>query len=85
MIEVRVILHSARTGQSTVLGRTYITNDGTGTTDARNYDVAIARKGDDSYPPRNVTRRARVERHAAERLPIWILVLKALRAAYGGG
>jgi len=74
--------------QSYELGRAYVANDGTGTTDRGNYNVAICRKGKAAIPHPVVnggpqaTREGRVEDYQRERLPMWRLVMRALASAF---
>ncbi len=72
------------------LGRMYIANDGTGTHEHGNYQVAVCKKGAQAVPfPMNpslsgkrATRYGRVESYPRERLPIWHLMLRAIKAAF---
>lgn len=79
MIEVRVILHSAVTKKSSVIGQTFITNVGGGY-DIRNYKVELMRRGDFRHDAEKgkVQREGAVHGHKSLALPIWALVAKAL-------
>lgn len=86
MIVVKVELHSAITGQVTLLGSAIISNVGT-TPDGKlgDYDVAVGRKTD-AADLRKVyqqpLRRGRVLRHPRLAQNVWRLVLKALAQAF---
>lgn len=80
MLVVKIELHSAVTGQVSELGRMIIANDGTGTPDHGNYNVALGRKGNTSNAAvlERPSRRGRVEKHLRKHLSVWMLVRKAL-------
>lgn len=85
MIVVKIELWSARTGRVTEIGRTYITNDGTGTDDRRNYDVWICRRG--RYAPPGdyksaATRTASITKFPSKAYNVWRLIARALKAAF---
>jgi hypothetical protein len=89
MIVVKVELHSAVTREITTLSTMVITNDGTSETPLYgNYNVYVGRKsGDVSYSRlRQIVRRpmryGRVEGHNRLRYNVWVLVAKALTAAF---
>jgi hypothetical protein len=77
VIVVKVELHSAITGEITEIGRTIIYNDGSGDALTGNYGVRVMRKG----TTETIQREARVEKHARQSLPIWVLIRRALEAA----
>lgn len=75
MIIVKVELHSAITGKVTELGRLRITNDGTGSAERGNYDVAPFGKGG-----RSILRMARVENYPRLSYSVFRLIRLALEA-----
>lgn len=81
MIKVTIELLSALTGRTTKLGTTYITNDGKGTKELRNYDVRVMRKGVEN-PMGRTAREGRIEKFPSERVNVWCLVTRALLAAF---
>lgn len=83
MIVVRVELWpGGRKAEARLLGTATITNDGTGTPELGNYDVALSHSGRYVGRP-GAWKRGRVERHPRERLSPYHLVLRALEAALG--
>lgn len=68
--------------QARVIGQARIANDGTGTSELGNYDVALAHAGAYAGKP-GVWKRGRVERHRRALSP-YHLVARALQAALGG-
>lgn len=75
MLEVKVILHHAGTGEVTEVARASIINDGSGTTRLGNYAVY----GWHQPPPTRgrIPFTSRVEKHD-RRKPVWQLVAKAV-------
>lgn len=93
MIVVRVDLWSAVNGRVTELARMAISNDGTGTDAACDYDGATLKgrsaealnKAMVRWGAADVTRRGRVTGHRRHDLHVWHLVGKTLAAmGYGG-
>lgn len=81
MVEVKVILHSAITGESSEIANMLIVNDGSGDYKTGNYDVtAWHEPPPSSHRGRSVVRK-RVERHP-RRESIWSLIGKAIEALY---
>jgi hypothetical protein len=70
------------------LGRMYLANDGTGSAERGNYDVAVCRKGTNSVPrpisPNgpDATRAGRVESYPRQAYNVWRLIARALRSAF---
>lgn len=64
------------------LGYATITNDGTGTDDARNYDVAIFPRGSRLNDGKQPFRRGRVEQHNPKTRAAWWTVVKCLVSAF---
>ena len=79
MIVVKLELHSTLDGSVTDLGRMYISNDGTGTSEVGNYNVKIMRKGVLNQDG-NVWKYGRIERHSRKAVTVWILIVKAISA-----
>jgi len=88
VIVVKIELWSAVTGKSSELGRMYIANDGTGTSNNCDYDAVVCRRGSKDVPQPlaaagpKPTRKARVENYPRLSYNVWRLVLRALRAAF---
>lgn len=86
MIVVTLELHSAKTGQKTLLGRAIIDNVAT-TPDGRlaDYDVRVGRKTDGFDLVKvfqKPLRKGRVFNHPRLSQNVWRLVLKALASAF---
>lgn len=67
------------------IGRTYVTNDGSGTLDRGNYDVHVCRKDNPRRPTdedANATREGRVEDYPRKSYSVWRLILRALFSAF---
>lgn len=87
MIVVRVELHSAITKKVTVLGKMFITNDGTHPDAKRgNYDVFVFKKNKVTEVLWNtvsdISRKGRVENYPRLSYNIWRLVARALLSAF---
>lgn len=86
MIKVTIELESARTGESTVLGRMYIWNRGDGTAEIGNYGVAVCRKGKYDVPfgqiPAATTRKGKVLGYPRLAYNVWRLIMRALRDCF---
>ena len=82
MIRVTIDLISAiHPDRDQRLGTMFITNDGTGTTEKRNYDVHVCRKGaEDMFG--KPTRTGRVENYPAPSYNVWRLIARALLSAF---
>ena len=76
MIVVTVALHSARTGEETVLGRTIIHNVG-GTHERGEYEVCVGNKRD-----RSPQRRGKVHDYPRLAYNVWRLVIRGLLDAF---
>lgn len=84
MLVVTVELHSAKTGEKTLLGQTIIHNVG-GTSDSGDYEVKVGRKtsvGDLRKIFHSPLRTGQVIGHARLRDNVWKLVAKALNSAF---
>ena len=84
MLVVTVELHSAKTGEKTLLGQTIIHNVG-GTPTSGNYEVKVGRKnhvGDLRKIFQKPLRTGHVLGHARLSDNVWTLVLKALSRAF---
>ena len=82
MIVIRIELHSAKTGNITELGRTYITNDGKGSHRKRNYDVRVCRKGKYDLTNYKPLRIGRIEKFPSVSKNIWCLVIQCLLSCF---
>lgn len=85
MIVVRVELWSAATGKVTELARAVIVNDGTGTAERRNYDLATLRGRSTQDLNKSVPqRKGKLTGWPSERLHVWNLVAAMLtKLGYG--
>lgn len=86
MIVVKVELHSAITGQITLLGSAIISNVGT-TLDGKygDYDVVVSRKSDAEDLQKVFTkplRRGHIKHHPRLAQNVWRLVLKSIASAF---
>jgi len=81
MIVIKVELWSGGSEENAEeIGRTYITNDGTGSISRGNYDVEVCRRGTKEKPSQGGrgTREGRVENFPRKSYSIWRLVVRAL-------
>jgi hypothetical protein len=83
MIIVKIELLSAIDNSISEIGRMYITNDGTGTSESGNYHCKIMRRGETSQSG-GIWKLGHVNNHHRKSLSIWTLVVKALGACMGG-
>lgn len=85
MIIVTVEMIPASGGPKRHLGTAKITNDGTGSVTAGNYDVTLSKWGQPGWglPSRALWRRGRVEGFRRKQLGPWDLLYKALVACVG--
>lgn len=84
VIKIELWPHGAET-EAKEIGRTYVTNDGTGTPRRGNYDVHVCRKDNlrrPTHPDANAVREARVEDYPRQSYNVWQLVKKALANAF---
>lgn len=88
MIRVTIELVSAITGNTSEIGRMYITNDGEGSAERGSYDVAVCRRGTTRIPaPCDLlgpkpTRSGRVENYPRLAYNVWRLISRALLSAF---
>lgn len=81
MIIVSVILMSAIDGKSTELARMHICNDGGGTQTIGNYDCRTLRGRDTETLGKNIiSHQGKVANYPRQRLHVWNLVARALKA-----
>lgn len=82
MIVVTVELHSARTGETTLLHKVIVANDGTGDHLVGNYDVVVGRKSISVLSTiwAHGRRRGRVEGYRRQAYGVLNLVARALTA-----
>lgn len=81
MIVVRVELWSAVTGSVTELARMHICNDGQSSAALHNYDGRTLRGRSTAQLDRAITQRTgRVEGYPRERIHVWHLVARMLKA-----
>ncbi len=81
MIIVRVELLSAVTGKSTELARMHIANDGAGTATLGNYEgQTFIGRNKWALDQMRVSKSGRVENYPRERLHVWNLVARMLKA-----
>ena len=65
------------------IGRTYITNDGSGSTRRGNYDACVCRRGTRRPPPGGTfTREGRVEMYPRRSYNVWRLIIRALLSCF---
>lgn len=66
------------------IGRTYVTNDGSGTLKRGNYDVEVCRRGTTEKPSGGGTaaRTGRVEDYPRQSYNVWRLIIRALKSAF---
>jgi len=84
MLVVSIHLHSAKTGEKTLIGQTIIHNIG-GTHTSGNYEVKVGHKshvGDLKKVFHKPLRTGQVLGHARLSANVWTLVLKALSQAF---
>lgn len=80
MLEVKVVLHHAVTGEVREIANMTITNDGTGDPDRGNYDVRLS---EESLHVPNGALAARVEGYPRSLpLSVWTLVCGAISSAF---
>lgn len=85
MIRVTIELMSAITGRTSMLGRMFIANDGGGTVERGNYNVAVAKKG---YQPElwpidhAVARTGKVTDYPRLAYNVWRLIARSVLAAF---
>lgn len=87
MIIVKIELMSAVTGAISEIGRMYITNDATGTSDRGDYDVGVYRRGTVAIPVQNggeatSTRAGKVTDYPRQAYNVWRLITRAALAAF---
>lgn len=77
MIVVKVELHSAITGQITLLGKAIIANDGRGTCASGNYWMDLRGKNNVAMKDR-----VRIEKWPRQAKHVWALVARMLQEVY---
>jgi hypothetical protein len=81
MISVHVMLHHARHGGTTEIARMTIANDRTGSHSRGNYSVETLKPDDiEGYADPVVLDHGALQHYARHALPVWYLVMCALRA-----
>lgn len=80
MLEVKVILHSARTGEVREIANMIIYNDVSGTPTRGNYGARVYRQGDSYFKKGIVRRTGTVRNYPRMSKHVWNLVARMLKS-----